>query len=106
MDIKLSQLAEDKIKEAIKENNEQPNLRIYVEKVGCAGARFGISFDDIKENDTVTAVNGINIITDNEFIPKHSDGIDIDYVVEPKEGFIIKSLRPIKKSCSGCSGCH
>lgn len=106
MDIKLSKLAEDKIREAVKENNEQPNLRIYVEKVACSGARFGIAFDDIKEGDSVTDVNGINIITDNEFIPVHSDGIDIDYVVTPNEGFIIKSLRPIKKSCGGCSGCH
>lgn len=106
MDIKLSKLAEDKIKEAVKDNNEQPNLRIYVERAGCSGARFGIAFDDPKDSDQVTEINEINFITDNEFIPVHADGIDIDYVVEPREGFIIKSLRTIKKSCSGCSGCH
>lgn len=106
MDIRLSKLAEDKIKEAVSENNEQPNLRIYVEKAACSGARFGIAFDDAKEDDEVTQINGINFITDNEFIPVHSDGIDIDYVTEPREGFIIKSLRAIKKSCGGCSGCH
>jgi iron-sulfur cluster assembly accessory protein len=107
MDIQITDLALDKIREFASCNNSESNARIYVSSAGCSGARFGILIDDIKEDDEVCDICGVKVITDREYIPKYSDGLDIDYVLGSKEGFIIKSLREVKKSCGGCSsgGC-
>ncbi|TDT60924.1 iron-sulfur cluster biosynthesis family protein [Fonticella tunisiensis] len=112
MEFKVTALAERKIKEVVELHNEVPVLRIYVERAFCSGARFGIAFDYIREGDEITEVNGIQFITDSEYMPRYSDGISIDYVTNPKEGFIIKSLRSVTSGCGGgcgsrrgCTGC-
>lgn len=105
MEIKVSELAVKKINEVVKQNNEQSILRIYVEKASCSSARFGIAFDNVKDNDEITEAYGIKFITDKQYMPKYSNGINIDYVISPKEGFIIASLNPITKGCTGCTGC-
>jgi Fe-S cluster assembly iron-binding protein IscA len=104
MEFRITQLAEAKIKETVELNNEVPVLRIYVEKAACSGARFGIAFDDIKEGDEVTEVNGIRFITDTDYVPQYANGISIDYACGPKEGFMIQTLFPIIKSGGGCGG--
>ncbi|WP_027307825.1 hypothetical protein [Caloramator sp. ALD01] len=104
MEVQVTKLAEDKIKEAIKIYNEKNQLRIYVEAIACHGAKFGLAFDDIKEDDIIEKVGDITYFAD-ENVLKYSDGIKIDYVLEPKEGFIVTSLRPVKSSCSSCAGC-
>ncbi|KMT20868.1 iron-sulfur cluster biosynthesis family protein [Clostridium cylindrosporum] len=106
MEIKLSQLATEKINEVVKSNDETPTLRIYVTSVGCSGAKFGLAFDDAKETDTLTEVNGITFITDTEYVPEYSNGLDIDFTEGENEGFVIKSLIPIKKSCGGGCNCN
>lgn len=105
MDIKISNLAVEKINEVISANEETPTLRIYVTSVGCSGAKFGLAFDDAKETDTITEVSGISFITDTEYVPDYSDGITIDFAEGEQEGFIIKSTNPIKKSCGGGCNC-
>lgn len=104
MEIEVTKLAEEKILETIKQHNEQNQIRIYVEAIACHGAKFGLAFDDIREGDTLKKVGEITYFAD-ENVFKYSDGIKIDYVKEPKEGFIVTSLRPINRGCSSCSGC-
>ena len=109
MEIRLSKLAKEKIEESVDINNEEPVLRIYVEAVACSGAKFGLAFDYIKDEDTITEVDGIKFLTDKEYVPAYSDGIDIDYKTGLKEGFIIKSINPVAASfgCGeGCGGCN
>ncbi|MEF9951332.1 MAG: iron-sulfur cluster assembly accessory protein [Clostridium sp.] len=103
MEIRLSKLAAEKISEVVKANEEVAALRIYVAKAGCSGAVFGLAFDDAKETDDVTVVDGISFITDTEYIPQYSDGLDIDFNEGENEGFIIKSINPVQKSCGSCS---
>lgn len=105
MEIKVSEKAMEKIKAAIKDNNKESQLRIYVESAGCHGAKFGIAFDGPQDDDEVTEVDGVKFVTDAVYIPLYSDGIDIDYVTVPSEGFMIKSLNPVAGGCSSCSGC-
>ncbi|WP_035380527.1 HesB/IscA family protein [Fervidicella metallireducens] len=106
MEIKVSQVAIEKILDAVKEHNEKPTVRIYVAGVACSGAKFGIAFDDVKEGDETTEISGLTFITDTEYMPVYADGINIDFVTEPSEGFVITSLRPVAPSCGGgCSGC-
>ena len=104
MEIKISPLAVEKINEVVKDNEETPTLRIYVASVGCSGAKFGLAFDDATENDTVTTVEGITFITDNEHMPQYSDGINIDFQDGDNEGFIITSLNPVSSGCGSCGG--
>lgn len=106
MEIRITDLAKEKIIEAARENNVQPMVRLYVISAACSGAKFGIAFDEPKQYDVLTEIGGIEFITDTEYVTKYSDGMNIDYIVNPKEGFIISSIRPIKKSCgNGCGGC-
>lgn len=110
--ISISKLAQVKIKEFATANNKEPVVRIYVERANCHDARFGIAFDSFKPGDETTQMDDIRILTDSEYVPLYSNGIDIDYAVKPKEGFIISSAFPVKKSskggcdrgCGGCSG--
>lgn len=111
MEINITEMAQVKIREFAAANNEEPAIRIYVEKAACSGARFGIAIDNFRTGDEITQKGDIKIFTDSEYVPKYSDGINIDYTVKPKEGFIISSCRPINKvngdSCSSgvCGGC-
>jgi Fe-S cluster assembly iron-binding protein IscA len=105
MEIRLTAIAEEKIRVEMDRLSEKLWLRIYVSAAACHGAKFGMAFDDIKDGDEITNINGIDIITDTEFVPKYCDGLSVDYVTEPNEGFIIKSLRSVEtKGCGGCGG--
>lgn len=106
MEIRITDIAKEKIMASAKENNVEPTVRLYVLSAACSGAKFGIAFDDPKENDVITEIDGIEFITDTEYLPNYADGINVDYVTTPSEGYIISSIRPIKSGCgSGCSGC-
>jgi iron-sulfur cluster assembly accessory protein len=110
MEIKITEKAKEKIISSAKEYKVDPIVRVYVTGGGCSGGKFGIAFDEAKQYDIMTEIDGIEILTDSEYVPKFSDGLNIDYVITPKEGYIISTLRPIKKDCgsgsgSGCSGC-
>lgn len=115
MDINISETAQFKIKEFAAANNEEPVVRIYVERATCHDARFGIAIDSFRTGDEITQRGDIKVITDSEYVPKYSNGINIDYSVKPKEGFIISSMAPVNRSitqgcgtegCSnGCGGC-
>lgn len=105
--ISISKLAQVKIREFAEANRKEPVVRIYVDRATCHDARFGIAFDDFKPGDEITQMDDIKILTDREFVPQYSNGIDIDYAVKPKEGFIITSAFPVQKSSPGCGsgGC-
>lgn len=108
MDINITEAAQLKIKEFAAANNEDPVVRIYVQKATCYEARFGIVIDSFRQGDEITQKGDIKILTDSEYVPKYSNGINIDYTVNPKEGFIISSAVPLKNKIStGCSsgGC-
>lgn len=109
MDIKITQAAKSKILEEVGSSGIEPTVRIYVTSMACSGARFGLAFDEAKQFDVMTELEGIEFVTDSEYVPKFADGLSIDYVTEPNEGFIIQSLRPMGKACStgGCKsgGC-
>jgi Fe-S cluster assembly iron-binding protein IscA len=107
MDIEITQLAKTKILEAANGFNIEPCVRLFVLSAGCSGARFDLAFDEPKQFDVMTELDGIEFVTDSEYVPKYADGLSIDYVEAPKPGYIIKSLRPIntKESSDSCGGC-
>jgi Fe-S cluster assembly iron-binding protein IscA len=106
MEIQVSKPAYDKIIEEAKKRNTELTVRIYAEKIICTKARFGIAFDDERDDDEITYVNNIIFFTDRKYVPFYCDGLSIDYVSIPKEGFIISSLRTFPIKCSGkCCKC-
>jgi len=117
MEIKLTDIAKEKIINSAKENNIEPSVRLYVTKAACSGATFGIAFDEPKQNDVMTEIDGIEFITDTDYVPTYADGMNIDYVTGEKEGYVISTIRPVKSSCGtgcgssgdnggcGCGGC-
>lgn len=96
MEITITDLAINKIKEISTEYGLEPTVRIHVEGVACKGASYGILFDSPKQYDVLTEVQGIEILTDTQFITKYSDGLQVDYIIgeDNKEGFVIKSIKP------------
>jgi len=63
-------------------------LRVYVSHAHGDHAHYGLSLDQPTENDVVVVTDkGIDVILekDNEYL----DGIKIDYLYIPQEGFII-----------------
>lgn len=114
MNINITEAAQAKIREFASANKEEPVVRIYVQRATCYEARFGIVIDSYRAGDEVTQRGEIKVLTDSDYIPNYTNGINIDYAVKPKEGFIITSALPITKGskgrgsggCSGgCSGC-
>lgn len=105
MDIRISHLAEEKIKESAALYHTEPVVRIYITNITCRGAKFGIAFNDERTGDEKTLINGIEFLTDTEYVPSYADGIDIDYMTGDKEGFIIKPIKPAKINCCGGCGC-
>jgi iron-sulfur cluster assembly accessory protein len=105
MEIIITNTAIEKIKNMAKEYNIEPTVRVYVESTACKGANFGIAFDEPKQFDVLTEIEGIEIVTDTAFLPKYCDGLSIDYAgsIGKQEGYIIKSINPVNVSCGGCS---
>lgn len=109
MEIFITRPAKDAIRQEASENNIPKTVRIYADSAKCSFAHFSIAFDTKAEGDDVTVIDDITVVTDTKYIPKYANGLMVDYVTEPKCGFIIESLNPVKKTCasegSGCSGC-
>ena len=105
MEIIITNKAIEKIKEMAKKHNIEPTVRVYVESTACKGANFGIAFDEPKQFDILTEMDGVEIITDTTFLPKYCDGLSIDFTdsIDKKVGYIIKSINPMQVSCGGCN---
>ena len=112
MEIEITDIAKEKIITSAKENKVEPTVRLYVTNAACSGAKFGIAFDEAKQKDVLTEIDGIEFITDTDYVPTYADGLKVDYVTGAKEGYIISSLRPVTASCGtgccssgSCGGC-
>lgn len=80
VDIKISELASEKIKEMIA-NEDIPNLflRLGVNEGGCSGFSYGMGFDDeVKSGDEELELDGIRVIVDEESV-KYLNGLEIDF---------------------------
>jgi Fe-S cluster assembly iron-binding protein IscA len=76
------------MQEMEQEEDKTLKLRVYVSHAHGDHAHYGLSLDQPTENDVVVVTDkGIDVILekDNEYL----DGIKIDYLYIPQEGFII-----------------
>ncbi len=101
MNISVTPVAEEKVKEAMAAEGKPVSLRIYVEGGGCSGLQYGLVFEEnAQDGDEVVSQNGFNILVDR-FSAPYLEGISIDYVTSLQgAGFKIEN-----PNASGSCGC-
>ncbi|MCX7170542.1 MAG: iron-sulfur cluster insertion protein ErpA, partial [Proteobacteria bacterium] len=94
--------AANKVKELIaEEGNADLKLRVFVSGGGCSGFQYGLTFDEVKnDDDTVLEKAGVTLLID-PMSYQYLVGAEIDYS-EGLEGsqFVIKN--PNATSTCGC----
>ena len=99
--VTITDKAEVKIRELMKEEQDIEGLRIYVRGGGCHGYQYGMAFESkIGEDDTIIEKAGIKVIMDPQSAPLLG-GAEVDYVDSLQgSGFSIKN--PQAKTTCGC----
>ena len=63
--VTITDVAERKIQELIKEEQDAVGLRVYVRGGGCHGYQYGMAFETkIGDDDTVVEKGGVKVILD------------------------------------------
>ncbi len=99
--ITITEKAEQKILELMKEEQDTIGLRIYVRGGGCHGYQYGMAFESkLSDDDTVIEKGGVKVILDSQSAPL-LNGAEVDYVDSLQgSGFSIKN--PQAKTTCGC----
>ncbi len=99
--VTITDVAERKIQELIKEEQGAVGLRVYVRGGGCHGYQYGMAFETkMGDDDTVIEKSGVKVILDSQSAPLLS-GAEVDYVESVQgSGFAIKN--PQAKTTCGC----
>jgi iron-sulfur cluster insertion protein len=99
--VTITPVAEQKIKELMKEEKDAVGLRIYVRGGGCHGYQYGMAFEEkTSDDDTVIEQGGVKVIMDSQSAPL-LQGAQVDYVDSLQgSGFSIKN--PQAKTTCGC----
>ena len=99
--VTITDVAERKIQELIKEEQGAVGLRVYVRGGGCHGYQYGMAFETkMGDDDTVIEKGGVKVILDPQSAPLLS-GAEVDYVESVQgSGFAIKN--PQAKTTCGC----
>jgi len=78
----------------------QFGLRVSVVGGGCSGFQYSLAFDERKEGDSVTALDGVDILVDEVSLP-YLGGTTLDYV-EGLHGAGFKFDNPRAGHTCGC----
>lgn len=99
--ITITEGAEQKIRELMKDEQDAVGLRIYVRGGGCHGYQYGMAFEaKMGDDDTVIEKREVKVIMDSQSAPLLS-GAEVDYVDSLQgSGFSIKN--PQAKTTCGC----
>ena len=99
--VTITEVAEQKIRELMKDEQDAVGLRIYVRGGGCHGYQYGMAFEaKMADDDTVIEKGEVKVIVDSQSAPMLS-GAEVDYVDSLQgSGFSIKN--PQAKTTCGC----
>lgn len=76
-------------------------LRVFVQGGGCAGFKYGMTFDDTQEeNDHVLEFSGLKVLVD-EMSGPYLEGAEVDYQ-DTLEGAGFSITNPHAESACGC----
>ena len=98
--LKLTNEAIEELKERLPLEGAGKALRIYVEDGGCSGLQYGMVFDEKREDDLVSARQGVSVLVD----PASADylrGSTLDFSTDLAGGGF-KLQNPNAQSSCGC----
>ncbi|MDE5055434.1 adhesin [Niallia taxi] len=85
--MKITEVAENKLLELIKENGAQ-GIRFYFAGQGCCGPQLGVSLDSPETTDKVFTINKIQVALD-ERVQDMSEIVVIDFT---ENGLVLSGL--------------
>ncbi len=106
--INVADLAQQKLREYLEQNNIESSIRVALMSGGCSGASLGLALDEKKEGDEVAEFEGLTVLIDKTLLTQ-CDKVYIDYIdADARSGFSITSTNPVGGGggCGGsCSSC-
>jgi len=100
--IKLTDNALTEVNNLVKntEHYKNKSLRIFVEAGGCSGLQYGMTFDEIRDDDLVYEYESVSVVVDN-FSANYIKDAELDYSYELMGGGF-KFNNPNAASTCGC----
>ncbi len=99
MKVQTTQVTIDAIKAVIEQQESAPNnVRIYIAGMGWSGPSFGLTLDELKEDDVKDDSNDVTFIMSKDLHDQLGDML-VDYA---QGGYLV---RPVVYQDSGCSSC-
>jgi len=83
-----------------KPENAGKHLRVYVEKGGCSGMQYGMTFDERRDGDQLAAMHGVTVLVD-AFSATYLRGTVVDFSDALTDGGF-KITNPNAKQSCGC----
>ncbi len=101
MKIQTNQETLEAIKGIIEQQADQPdNIRVYIAGMGCSGPSFGLTLDEVGENDLKDDSNDVTFIMTKEIHEQVGD-----MLVESVEGgYLVRPLKTPETACGSCGG--
>lgn len=101
MKVQTNQATVDAIKAVIEAQSDQPdNIRIYIAGMGWSGPSFGLTLDELSENDVKDDSNDVTFIMANDIYEQIGD-IQVELT---NGGYLVKPTVQQESACGSCSG--
>jgi iron-sulfur cluster assembly protein len=99
----ITEKAGEMIKDALKDKEPIPLIRVVYNEGGWSGDSLGLVLDESGDNDTIFRVQGITFMVNKDLLERVKP-ITIDYVDSPMGSrFHISSGLKEEKPCGSCS---
>jgi iron-sulfur cluster assembly accessory protein len=99
--LKVTPEAAEEVKVLLqKPENSGKNLRVFVEQGGCSGMQYSMTFDERREGDLASEVQGVPVVVDS-FSAQYLRGATVDYSQSLSSGGF-KITSPAARETCGC----
>ena len=100
--ITLTENAASQIKTMLADQPENQGkiLRVYVERGGCSGMQYGLTFDEERAGDIRAEFHGVPVLVDS-FSAEYLNGSTVDFL-DSLTGGGFKVLNPKARQSCGC----
>ena len=100
--VSLTDLASRQIQSMLRkeQDGDKKGLRVFIEKGGCSGMKYSMTFDIFRENDFVAEKNGMKVFVDSISLD-YLNGSVIDFSEELTGGGF-KITNPNARQSCGC----
>ena len=95
--ITITPLAQEQVKSYFADKTIQP-VRIFISNGGCGGPQLAMALDEVKPEDTVVTVDGVEYIMEKSLL-EQANPVKVDF---NGVGFSIDSSLDLGGGCSSC----